>query len=263
MNFRRDDDDEEDAVGFVIEDDDDAEEEDNSEEEDDSEDPADESGGVQSDEDGQEDDGEEEVLEEPKSRPDKRIQKLANARKEEAARRLQLEQQNAALQSQLQQITQQSRSNTAAEREVYLASLSPEERRQAMLEDSLVAQQHNMRMLEFNIQDSADRSSYEAHASVNPVYKKLQGRVEAKLTELRSKQGIWAPRIEILKNVIGELVLANKLKPVNKAQAKKNVIKQKTKPASGGRSDAVVSGNRSGGSKEVQARQKRLDSYKF
>lgn len=183
-----------------------------------------------------EDDGEEQPR---RSRAQTRFQKIIKARKEAEA-------ENIALKRKLDELAaQQTRSSTQQNDpqaiQAWLNSLPPAERKQAELQIELANHRGQMATIRFEMQDSADKSAYEARAASNPVYRKYAAQVEAKLMDLRKNQNLNAPREEILKHIIGELVLKNKGKPVSSKKAKKSIDKHTVK-VTNGRSDIKNTG---------------------
>lgn len=219
------------------------------------------------DEDADEDEPEEEDGEDPdedtrtvptkKARAQARIRQLntiaRKAREEAAAARAEL----AAHTQQRQQTTGQ---RSAAEEAAYRASLPPEDLIRYDVNNVLRTQNQQMQLLQFNMQDTADKQAYTAQAATNPVYEKYAAKVERKLLELR-KQGMNVPRSAILQNIIGEAVLSGKGKTVSRVKAKENEKKQKTK-ATSGRSDTSRTSPR-GANNEREARKRRLENVTF
>jgi hypothetical protein len=225
-----------------------------------------EEGNETSDEDSEEDDevleADEEEDEEPKTRGSNRIRTLSDRARKEATERLRVQQENEQLRQQLltnQQTSQQL--NTQQQRQQFLNSLEPDQRILAELQFAAEDNKYAMATMQFNLQDSADRSAFLAESASNPLVAKYANVVEQRLSELRQKQGIWAPRKEILKNVVGELVLNNKLKSVSKGSAKQNIKKQKVKSSSA-RSDTRTP-DRGSSRNEAVKRLDRLSSAKF
>jgi hypothetical protein len=217
---------------------------------------------TEGDEETEDDEGEELLTledEEPKkpSRSEKRVQALANSRREAEARALKAEQELE--QFRAQQLTNQ-RGATAQQRQEYLESLSPEDRKLFLLEEGLQQQRHQIAMQEFNYQDRADKADYDVKASANPLYARFADKVEQTLKDLRKNHNLNAPREKVLHAIIGEMVVNQKVKPVAKNKAQARMVKQKAKPTNSGRSD-VQSSKR--GENEKAARQKRLDGYRF
>lgn len=202
------------------------------------------------------------VLEDDKSskkdsRSNKRIRALAARNKEATAKLLEAERKLADIAS-----TQSAFNNQQArEREAAIAQLSPEARREYELNEAIRRNEYELKLIRFQSSDNADKQGYEAKALIKPIYAKLASRVEAELAKLQKEQGFWAPREKILASIIGEMVLANKLKPTTKKAAAASLKQQKTKPTSG-RSDAAPATRGSNGTGR-DARERRLSSAKF
>lgn len=177
------------------------------------------------------------------SRAQERIRKLAKARRESEAKNLELQQELDRLRSTNNQPKQQQNDPQAIQ--AWLNSLKPEERPLAQLQLQMQQHQQAMQVTQFNMQDTADKSAFDAKAVNNPIYRKYATKVEQKLQELRSQQGLNAPREEVLKHMVGELVLNSKKKAVTKDKADKSVKKHTVKPTGKGKSD-INTGSRKG-----------------
>jgi hypothetical protein len=187
-----------------------------------------------------------------------RFQKLSNRARDAEARA-------EAAQRQLEDFRAQqlvnSRGNQAAQREEYLASLSSDERRLFLIEEGIQQQQHQIAIQEFKYKDEADKAEYNAKAVKNPIFAKYADKVEAALHDIRTNMRMNAPRERILYNIIGELVVKQKMKPVSKKAANTRMQKNKAKPSGSGRSD--VQGTKRGAKTDREARMERLENAKF
>lgn len=227
------------------------------------EDDEEESGGVRSD--GEDEEGEDE--EDPKEtdrvlkkgRASDTIRTLRSERQTAEANRLRAEEENTALKNRLAAIENLKLQEQQQTQEQYLATLSPEERRSEELRLAIRQNQFQMKKMEFDLQDTTDRNGYKAKAALNDVYERYEPDVEKTLLTLR-EQGMWAPREEILANVIGKIVLKNKGKGTTTTVAKKNLKKNKTSVSSG---QSDISRGKSSGNNTREARAKRLGSATF
>lgn len=222
-------------------------------------------GTEEEDEDLEEDSGEEETEEasdeedsRPRSRANTRIQKLVAQRKAAEAERLKIKQEHDRLQAQFNQLQQQ-RANPANDPQAvqaYLNALPPEQRVQAQLQLQMQQHQNQMQYVQFQMQDTADKSAYDSMAINNPVYRRYAEQVEAKLMALRTEQGLNAPRSEILKHLVGEMILSKKLAPTTKKQSDKTKKKHTVAPTNG---KSNVQSNRGSG----KTAKERLEGVKF
>ena len=175
-----------------------------------------------------EEEGEEETPTPKKAgRADKRIQTLTQrekAAKEEAAA---AKAQAAALQAQLQIFTQHGQSLSQAEakrqEEERVSKMQPHERvaYEANKQNQMLQQQ--MMGLQFQIVDTADKSSYEAKMVTNPTLKRIAPQVEQMRQDFLAK-GQTVPRENLAAYIIGQEVLKKQLageSPRKKAAAKR------------------------------------------
>lgn len=118
-------------------------------------------------------------------------------------------------------------------------------------------QQATLQQIQFQAQDSADKTAYEAMAARTPIAAKLKADVEARLADMR-KNNMTAPRETILKYLIGERALANTTRATTRA-SKAAATRQTNNAARPGnsRGDAVETGRRGN---DAQARRKRLEN---
>lgn len=219
------------GIGFDEEDpDEDEEPEDEEEDEDDTPD---------ADEDEEDEDGE---IERKPTRGSRQFGELRKARREAEAAKLALQQENERLKAEAIQ-----RNNYQAQQtqQQFLESLDPQERPLAELRIAQNQHAQQMQQVQFQMADTADRTAFEAKALANPLYAKFGAEVQKRLDDLRNNQRINVPREEILKHIVGELVLKSKGKAVSKETAKKNLKAQKT-PVGSKRSDSNGSARKSG-----------------
>jgi hypothetical protein len=95
------------------------------------------------------------------------------------------------------------RQETNEERESRLALLTPEERMQVRMTDA--EQRHGQQLfsLQMQLKDGQDRTSFEAKAFNDPLYKRWAPKVEAELAALRT-QGQTVDREKLLYYLIGK-----------------------------------------------------------
>lgn len=192
-----------------------------------------------SEEDLEEEEPSEEETEEPSeeeeqqlSRGQKRFRKLVAARKNVEAENIKLRQELDRTRAQQTQVNNPANDPRAVQ--AWLNSLPPEQRTQAELRIQLNQHTQQLALVQFNVQDSADRSAYDAKAVTNAVYRKYASEVETKLQELRRDQNLNASREDILMYIIGGMVLKNnKSKPTTKKKAEKSIKKNTVSPSNG------------------------------
>jgi len=120
------------------------------------------------------------------SRENDRIRTLT----EEVRRR---DEQLAATNRRLDELTQrvsvqpQGSQETQEQRATRLALMSPEDRIREEVRESSVRHERDMRTMAFQLQDTSDRASFSAKATVDPLYRKWETKVEEELASLRAK----------------------------------------------------------------------------
>jgi len=138
-----------------------------------------------------------------------------------------------------------------------LNMMEPWERTEYLRQQDAANFNATLQRIEFNAQDSADKTAYEAMAARTPIAAKLKDEVEVRLAEMR-KNNLTAPRETILKYLIGERALKNTTRATTKATraagARQN--QNAARPVNG-RGDAVETGRRGN---DAAARRKRLDN---
>lgn len=233
------------------------------ESEEDAEEGDDEADGEGQDEGSEDEDGEEEDAEPRRveSRGSNRFRTLSTKRREAEARAQKAETEREALRRQIEALTNTTSTQQQADRKAYLDSLTPEARAAYMAMEAVEQNKAQLARMQFDMQDNVDKNGFETKFSVRDDIAKFIPKVEALHKKVMTEMGVWAPREEILKNLIGDMVLKNKLKSTSYKQAKKSVKKNKVKVASGGRSD--VSNDRSGRRNPSADRMKRLGGATF
>lgn len=174
----------------------------------------------------------------PRSRAKARIEALSA---EKRALRAEIEASNARLAALEARMTApQPAQVDPREEEARLALMSPEERMQYRVDQSLARNNQATSQLLGSLQDQTDQTAFRALIRDKPQFSKLAPKVEAKLAELR-KKGTPLPREAILIYLIGEQAYGSQEKPRKKAQSQQRMQQQETRPPSG-RGD--VAGNR-------------------
>jgi hypothetical protein len=106
-------------------------------------------------------------------------------------------------------------------------------------------------------QDMADRTAFQAIATTKPkTFEAYKDRVEAKVQELRAR-GVNVPRDVILKTMLGEDMLAGKLKTPEKVKPSNGAA-----PRRAPRSD-VATGSPGGRMSDAERRAKRLENVRI
>jgi hypothetical protein len=190
------------------------------------------------------------------SRGDSRVREATRIAAEAKAEAAALKREVEALQAQRNAPPRESQEQINAR----LAQMEPWERTEFLRQQDTAAMNARLQQMEFNSQDSADRTAYEALAAREPIAAKLRDDVEAVLADLR-KNGMTAPRLTILEREIGRRALANKTRATTRAKksADVNRDRQASRP-SNGRGDSVSTDARSG---STAARNKRLENMQI
>jgi hypothetical protein len=136
------------------------------------------------------------------TRGENRQQRLANDLREERQRRADLERRlDLALAARNQQPTPQGESPEA--RAQRLALLTPEERIREELQETRREIAASLQQQRFTTIEAGDRAAFQAKATVDPLYKKWEPKVEAELTQLRN-QGMNVERERLMYYLIGK-----------------------------------------------------------
>jgi hypothetical protein len=121
---------------------------------------------------------------------------------------------------------------TADQRNQRRALMSSEERMNEDLQGALHTMGTRLNETTFLVQDQADKSSFEAKAAVNPLYKRWAPKVEEQLAKLRSN-GTNVAREAVLHYVVGQAAVASynsKQNGSRRAGGARRVARQTTKP---------------------------------
>lgn len=166
--------------------------------------------------------GEEPELDEPQakkpSRGENRIQALANSVKEERTRRESMERELAEIKAANHSRSTMSAADAARIREEKLSLMEPHEQRAFKQDEEIQRLKDAQYATQMHVMDATDRATYDAKATLNPIYAKHRDAVEKALITLRSN-GSTASREELLKWVIGHEAL-------NAKPAKANIAKK-------------------------------------
>lgn len=185
------------------------------------------------------------------SRRDQRIQRLADDRAQERERSNQLEREVAELRGRVAATQQETPEQEAAR----ISLMSPDERSEYRLEKATRQNRQDMANLEWRLSETADKSAFEAKASINPVYRRHAAEVETRLQALRA-QGQNVGREHLLRYIVGEKAMERASKDGNRHErrGKEAIERERVKP-SNGRGDVQ---NRRG--KEADTPRKRLEN---
>jgi hypothetical protein len=147
---------------------------------------------------------------------------------------------------------------TAEQRAQRLANMDPDQRTEYLLNEQGRKFQDQLNQIQFQSQDSADRTAFEGMCARNTVAARYKDEVESELQRLR-QLGFNSPRETVLKYVIGEKALAgaSKAKAKQERTAATNRTRQQARPSSS--TSDVPAGNRRGGSEKEQ-RARRLEN---
>lgn len=155
--------------------------------------------------------------------------------------------------------TPQAPQETPEQRAARLSLMAPEDRlREEYREDS---QKHRreMQQMAFQVQDSSDRSAFQARAASDPFYRKWETKVEQELADLR-KTGVNIEREKLLAYLVGKTVLEGRNSPKTRRQveaAERRVQTARVRTADN-RSDVAPARSRQGDTLE-----KRLENVQL
>jgi hypothetical protein len=167
------------------------------------------------------------------SRGDRRFQTMANELQEQRRRNDDLNRRlDALLAGQAQPRPQGETPEARAQRQ---SLMTPEER---IREDMNLDRQNfanEIQQMRFATLDGNDRAAYQAKATVDPLYKKWETKVEAELATLRN-QGMNADREKIMFYLIGKAGVEGRQAngPRQRAEAQQRVRRAQTRPTNSG-----------------------------
>lgn len=198
--------------------------------------------------------GEDEQVRQP-SRAERRIQQALREAKEAKERADRLERLVA-------ERAPQPPKETPEQRAERLALMDPEDRIRYEVNEQVGSLRNEFAGLKFQLQDTADRTAFDALCARNPAAAKFKDDVEKYLTDMR-RSGTTAPRETVLRYVIGDRALANASRATGKAKrtAEVNRARQQAQPGRA-RGDAAAESRR-GGSDSAEARRARLENMQL
>jgi hypothetical protein len=166
------------------------------------------------------------------SRGESRHQRLANELREARQREADL---NRRLDTLIAGQARPPQGETPEARAQRLALMTPEERITAELHDARQSFTREMQQMRFATQDGSDRAAFQAKATVDPLYKKWETRVEAELRTLR-EQNMNVERERLMYYLIGKAAVEGRQasKPGQRAEAQRRVARQQTRPSNSG-----------------------------
>jgi hypothetical protein len=134
------------------------------------------------------------------------------------------------------------------DREARLALMDPEQRSEFRLNEALEQNRRDMALMQFQMQDTADRTSFEAKAATDKLYAKWAPKVEAELADLR-RQGQNVSREQLFAYLVGKSALEGRGKTSPKqAREGQRRVKAATSRPTNGRGDVGADRRRSGDS---------------
>jgi hypothetical protein len=126
------------------------------------------------------------------------------------------------------------------------ALMTPEERMREDLQTATGIYQRDMRVMQFQMQDTSDKTAFEAKAAVDKRYAKWKPDVERELQTLR-QQGQNVDREKLMYYLIGKNAVENGQAQVTqqRSEAKQRVQRQSVRPSNSGSDVQASRGNRS------------------
>ena len=180
------------------------------------------------------------VLDEGRETATQRATRLAQEAREEANRAIR---EAADLRAQLNQ-RQQPPAETPEQKAARFALMDPEQRVEARFNEAQAANQAHLARMSAALADQTDKATFSSLAASNPLYKRVAGKVEEKLAELR-RMGQNVDREALAKYVIGEEVLKRSATAIPKQrQAGQQNIRRQTARPGAGRSDETTEDRR-------------------
>lgn len=207
------------------------------------EEPADE----QSDEGAEEVEGEPEVHVEPKpkQRGENRVQKLANERNSEREARIRAEAERDALLKFRPATPAPDNSEAVRLRNEKLSLLEPTERAIFLQSERLDQMNHQLLVSQLRSEDTADKASYNAKATVDARYARHKDAVEKLLVDYRTK-GVNPSREELFYLVLGREVANKKPSKSAREAASQRVASTTGKPLPAKGNSSAGGGNKNG-----------------
>jgi hypothetical protein len=146
------------------------------------------------------------------------------------------------------------------QRATRLALLSPEERIREELRESTSQHRRDLQLMQFQLAESSDRASFEAKATVDPLYKKWSSKVETELANLR-RQGQNVQREQLFYYLVGKAAMDARGSAGSREQrraAESRVRRATTKPTNT-RSDTGTTAR----TRQTQSLEKRLEDVQI
>jgi hypothetical protein len=149
---------------------------------------------------------------------------------------------------------------TPEQRAARLALMQPEDRIREELRESTEAHNGQMRAIQFQLQDTSDRASFDAKVGRSKLHARWADKVEEEYRKQQSG-GMFVPREAIMYFLIGKAAVAAAEDPGNRQErraAASRVRRQTTRP-SNSRSDRAPSGD----SRRSASLEKRLENVQL
>jgi hypothetical protein len=143
------------------------------------------------------------------------------------------------------------------QRATRLALLSPEERIREELRESTTQHRRDLQMMQFQLAENSDKASFEAKATVDPLYKKWSPKVEQELANLR-RQNQNVSREQLFYYLVGKAAIEARDGAGSRQQrraAESRVRRATTKPTNT-RSDSAPAAR----TRQTQSLEKRLEN---
>ena len=128
---------------------------------------------------------------------------------------------------------QQPAGESATQREERRSRMTPEERISEDLRDTEKRVTQQLQGVQLNNWDTSDRALYETKASIDPLYKRWQDRVEQEITKLRERGQVGVAREAVFYYLIGKAMSEQRGSKGNRQQrrqAESNVRRNATRP---------------------------------
>ena len=161
------------------------------------------------------------------SRGERRFQTLSNDLQESRRREAELK---ARLDAMLATQPRQTQGETPEARAQRRALLTAEERITEDLREAEVKHSRDMQSIQFAVADGNDKAAFSAKATVDPLFRKWEPKVEAELVTLRN-QGMTAPREKIMYYLIGKAAVEGRqgTRETQRAQGARRIQRQTTR----------------------------------
>jgi len=141
-----------------------------------------------------------------------------------------------------------------AQRTERRSRLTPEERISEDLRDSEKRVSQQLQGVQFNNWETSDRALYETRASIDPLYKRWQDRVEQEITKLRERGQVGVAREAVFKYLIGSAMLEQRGTKGNRQQRRAAEARVRANTARVGDTRSNTQPNRRGGGRSLEER---------